>query len=186
MAGSVLTLVGLWVVWHKGALDRYPVQRPWLLAIGVVLLAYGTWVADKTDPMPRTSPFGRGIWRRYPPVIVGFVVLLCTFWSFSAYASQIGGAESRDMVKENLTSLPLVVVYSARDLHLDAAGVQVESIDGPDAAFRFRYRGLRLLVFSDDKYFLLPVNWTDEKDVAIVLRDSDDLRVELQRKDAEQ
>ncbi len=184
VVGAVLTVAGLWVVWHKGALDEFKVERPWVLATGVILLGYGPWLLMEIDPEHRSNRVVPDVWRRHSSLLVVFVVVVCTFWSFSAYAAKIGGAESRDLVDRKLTDLPLVIVYSAKDLDLRADGVESAQIGKPDAAYRWRYSGLRLLVFSNDKYFLLPAQWDHRTDVAIVLEDAETLRVEYQRKDA--
>lgn len=185
VAGVVLSVVGLWVVWHKGALDGFRVERPWVLAAGVVLLGYGPWVLRRLDPGGPAVRVVPAVWRKHSLLIVGFVVLVCTFWSFSAYAAKIGGAESRDLVKDGLEGLPQVIVYSAKDLHLDADGVVTEPLPDPTAAYRWKYTGLRLLVFSGGKYFMLPADWQQADDVAIVLAESPGVRVEFQRKDAD-
>jgi hypothetical protein len=182
--GALFTVVGLWVVWHKGALDGFRVERPWLLAAGVTLLGYGPWVLRQLEPEEVVSWVVPKMWRRYAFVIAASVVVACTFWSFSAYAAKIGGAESRDLVENDLTDLPVVIVYSAKDLQISADGVNAERLTNPDSAYLWKYTGLRLLVMSSDRYFLLPIDWDQPGDVAIVLADSADLRVEFQRKDA--
>lgn len=48
-----------------------------------------------------------------------------------------------------------------------------------DSAYRFRYGGLRLLIARGERYYLLPVGWSEQTSATYVLRDSDDIRVEL-------
>jgi hypothetical protein len=182
--GATLTAVGLWVIWHKGALDDFKVERPWVLAGGVILIFYGLWVLERLGPKRPRSWIGAVVWRRHIPLLVAFVVAACTFWSFSEYAAQIGAAEARDLVRNQLHDLPRAVVYSTNDLGLHADGVTTEALAGSHAAYHYRYAGLRLLVFSGGKYFLLPDGWHTPADVAIVLPDSSEVRVEFQRKDA--
>jgi hypothetical protein len=50
-----------------------------------------------------------------------------------------------------------------------------------DGAYRYRYQGLRLLGRYNDRYFLLPENWSPSHPVTIVLLDSATIRVELHR-----
>jgi hypothetical protein len=49
---------------------------------------------------------------------------------------------------------------------------------GADSAYR--YSGLRLLVRSGGKYFLLPKDWLHATGAAIVLRDTRELRFEFE------
>ena len=46
-------------------------------------------------------------------------------------------------------------------------------------AYRYRYSGLRLLIRSGGKYFLLPGNWTRDAGTVIVLGDRPDYRFEF-------
>jgi hypothetical protein len=51
---------------------------------------------------------------------------------------------------------------------------------GPDAAYRFRYTGLKLIVRAGGRWFLLPAGWTPgNRGAALLLPDTDDLRVEF-------
>ena len=50
-----------------------------------------------------------------------------------------------------------------------------------ESAYRFRYDGLRLLLYSGDKYFLLSYSDQGAIPSVIVLPDSEELRVEFSR-----
>ena len=53
-------------------------------------------------------------------------------------------------------------------------------LPGPDAAYRYRYSGLKLVVRSGGKWFLLPASWTPgNRGAALLLSDTDELRVEF-------
>jgi hypothetical protein len=49
----------------------------------------------------------------------------------------------------------------------------------PQAGYRFRYDGLRLLPQSGDQYLLLPATWSRRNGVAILIPRNDSLRLEL-------
>ena len=75
---------------------------------------------------------------------------------------------------------PDVTVYSAKRLHLEGPTIRETELGGPDAAYRFRYTGLKLVVRSEGKWFLLPTGWTpSNRGAALLLPDTDDLRVEF-------
>ena len=49
----------------------------------------------------------------------------------------------------------------------------------PQAGYRFRYDGLKLLPQSGDQYLLLPATWSRRNGVAILVPRNDSLRLEL-------
>jgi len=68
-------------------------------------------------------------------------------------------------------------VYARTDLHLEAA--EATSWAGAQGDYLFRYTGLRLLMYSGDRYFLVPDGWRPGSGPLVVLADTDDVRVEL-------
>lgn len=176
--GVVCVGVGFWVVRHRGALAGHEAQRPWILVAGVVMLAYGPWVLGQ---LPGAGPsLVESLWRRLGLVLVSLVVIVSAFWSFSEYAELAGGRESFNLVVDRLERLPRVTVYSTKSLNITGSGVAAEQVTDGQSVYRWRYSGLRLLVRSADRYFMLPADWLTRDDVAIVLRDSPDLRFEFQ------
>ena len=53
-----------------------------------------------------------------------------------------------------------------------------DSMD-PQAAYRFRYDGLRLILQAGDQYLFLPQAWTRAGGVAILMPRNDSLRLEF-------
>ena len=72
-----------------------------------------------------------------------------------------------------------MTVYTPQRLELEGDGVVERPLRGDDLAYRYRYSGLRLLIRSGGKYFLLPDSWTRGSGAAIVLADSPDYRFEF-------
>jgi hypothetical protein len=72
-----------------------------------------------------------------------------------------------------------VLVYSKQSLNLQAPGVRQVGCGVVDAAFGFRYDGLKLVLEVGDQYFLLPAEWNATDRVAIVIPHSDTLRLEF-------
>jgi hypothetical protein len=71
------------------------------------------------------------------------------------------------------------VIYSERSLSLAAPGVREVRCRDPQAAYRFRYDGLKLVPQSGDQYLLLPEAWTPTNGVAILMPRSDTVRLEF-------
>jgi hypothetical protein len=106
------------------------------------------------------------------------LVLLGIFWSVSAYAEAIGNWSGRDMAA-HLGKLPSLVLYSKVPLGLDHPGVVEEVIGDEDGNYRYRYAGLKLLLRSGDKLFILPQRWTAEHGKSILIQEGEGIRVEF-------
>ncbi|MBB2947650.1 hypothetical protein FB565_007421 [Actinoplanes lutulentus] len=147
-----------------------PLTAAAALITGVLLLevAVSLWTAgERTERLLR-----RGI--------VAGVVVVGLFWAFSVYAQQTGDRLAAGL-SGNLGVLANAVVLSTDDLSLAGPGV-VRTDLGEGVAYRYQYTGLRLLVYRNDRWFLLPSGWHgDPAARAIVLPDGTGLRVELSR-----
>jgi hypothetical protein len=74
-----------------------------------------------------------------------------------------------------------VILYSVQPLGLDGPGVDYTSLPADPSRFRFRYSGLKLLVRSGGKYFLVPAGWSSRSGApTFAIPDGDDIRVEFQ------
>jgi len=177
--GAVLLTIGAYGLFHS--LPFWYLFRPLSLGVGITLLAYSGYVHDRlvssddpsvVAPGLRLAPGPQGI------VLVSLLVVLSIFWAASLYAGALGQGRAQYLAA-HLSERPGVIVYSKLQLDLNGPGVRQEMLDESSAEFHFRYVGLRLLVRSADKYFLLPDGWMRGAGTAIVLRDSDDLRFEF-------
>jgi hypothetical protein len=72
-----------------------------------------------------------------------------------------------------------VVAYSEKRLILQSPGVREVDCHDPDAAYRFRYDGLKLVLQAGNQYFLLPAAWTRTNGAAIVLPRADKIRLQF-------
>lgn len=179
VAGGLLLAAGLSGLW---GLVRYRVDFPVVpLSLGVELglLAYGAHLRGQaperrgaTAAVPRTLLAARR-------TVVAIFVLVMLFWSVAVYA-QARGVREAARVAATISRRPDVTVYSARRLHLEGPTIRETELPGPDAAYRYRYSGLKLVVRSGGKWFLLPASWTPgNRGAALLLPDTDDLRVEF-------
>lgn len=171
-----LAVLGLWGL-ISGTLG---IAAPLSFAGSAVLLEYGlsleTRYANLTKPPQQRRDRVLGL--RQGLVVV--VVLVGIFWAINIIAYERGKARAR--ITE--TTLPLqaqAVVYSDEDLRIPGPGVGRFVLTGGDSAYRFRYNGLRALLYANDRWFLLPVGWTHVNgSTVIVLEDNpSSLRVDL-------
>ncbi|SDW63748.1 hypothetical protein SAMN05421504_1011122 [Amycolatopsis xylanica] len=117
------------------------------------------------------------------PILVeaGIAFVLVTVGLFVAVAdySIALGKQQGGVVEETVQSGPDVLVYSAKSLNLTMDGVHEVVCKQPEAAYRYRYNGLKLLLQSGGQLVLLPSGWTSDKGAAIVLPRTDSLRLEF-------
>jgi hypothetical protein len=184
VAAPVAAVLGLLLValsLHELFADQALVGAlPWLggvaLSGGVLLLAYAAHVAP-----PRIGALRRRPTDLSALVEGGFAILLVTiglFWAVGSYAIDVGTGRAR----ETAAALPLAsdaVLYSARSLRLAVAGVTEVRCQDPEAAYRFRYDGLKLVLQSGNQYLLVSARWNRESGTAVLLPRSDDVRLEF-------
>lgn len=136
-------------------------------------------------------------------VFVGIaVVLVSIFWATSDYADSRGHADARKLARD-ITVLPSATIFSKEDLdiHPLAPGGGVPQPVKPgggcpllmvqkfrEGAYRFGYSGFTLLLRSGGNYFLTPTpvdprepHWDAVNDAVFVIRDDDNIRVQLTR-----
>ncbi|WP_305789881.1 hypothetical protein [Symbioplanes lichenis] len=169
LAGLVVTAAGLAVLFGRDR-ETDPLHAAVGLVAGALLieLAASRWPGAEGEPAERILRRG----------IVAGLVVVGLFWAFSVYAQRTG---ERVAVSLAAGSLAEATVLSVDDLGLAGAGIR-HTRSGGASAFPHRYDGLRLLVYRNDRWFLLPRDWRSGAPVpAVVLRDDDRVRVELRR-----
>jgi len=147
---------------------------PFLIAAGLVIGTWGLGVrrraAIPSGGLRATRP------RALERALVFALVTLLLFWGTSDYAQALGRGAAVDY-QERSGLLPTAVVYSKERLAVTAPNVHEESA-GTDAAPLYRYTGLRLLVVSGGRIFLLNDGWSLARGRVVVLRDDGSVRVE--------
>jgi hypothetical protein len=136
----------------------------------ILLLGAGPLMAG----LPQRGGGGAG--RR---VFAGAVALavLCTLWAAGLYALARGKEDARTHAR-TLPDRTAVVVYSKERLALSGPGIKAEPLGGENR-YAFRYTGLRLLIEREGRYYLLPVGWRRDLHATYVLKEDEELRVEL-------
>jgi hypothetical protein len=111
------------------------------------------------------------------------ILALALFWATEQVAANIGEAYATQ-VGTDRNRLVAVVVYSAKSLNLTGSGVIETRLMTPDSKYQYRYNGLRLLQWSDKRYFLIGDGWSPQNRRVVLLQDTDDIRVEFTSTDA--
>lgn len=155
------------------------------LAFGTVLLVYAIRLVRLTPP-PGKQP------RRDDPAIrrraeaaglaewgaAFLLVSIGLYWAAGQYAFGVGTGRALEL-RAALPSQPAAVLYSQHSLSIDVPGVTGVRCKDPDAAYHFRYDGLRLVRQSGGQYLLLPATWTRETGSALLIPRSDAVRLEF-------
>ncbi|MGH3835665.1 MAG: hypothetical protein ACRDSF_08155 [Pseudonocardiaceae bacterium] len=150
------------------------------LSIGVLLLFYSVRVLRLlvAERRPEQLP------RRAPGVVVAewgaafILVSVGLFWAVGSYAIN-AGIDRAHQFETSLASRSDVVAYSEKRLSLQAPGVREVTCQYPDAAYQFRYDGLKFVLQAGSQYLLLPAGWTRAQGAAILIPRSDSLRLEF-------
>jgi hypothetical protein len=163
----VYALRGLWT-------ESMYVGYPLSLGAGLLLILSGAWLRSR---LTSNQLAGSNLVRLFLSLVLGVLV----FWAASNRAEVLGN-QLADEFAAGVRLQVRVTVFSEQRLHLDAAGVTEDVLQGDNGAFRYRYRGLRLLEHTGEKYFLVPDTWNQLDGTVIVLIDHDNrLRFEFGR-----
>ncbi|WP_052423455.1 hypothetical protein [Nonomuraea candida] len=156
-AGVAMLARGLTGVLRPALAEREtPGVTPLCLALGVPALVYAYWLLGR----PLGDRFGQA---RLIAAGIGIVGL---FWAVSSFAGESGVARGLEDARR-LHTLPEVVIYSKRPIP-DLPAVTAHDDFGADAGHRHRYRGLRLLLESGGRLFLVPLTWRPGDDRAAI------------------
>jgi len=186
-AGRIALLSGLGavavaVVAATVAGDTVDLAAPLIVAAGTVVAAYGarlrTVATDKAATAQRAGP---PVWyRAFRMLLVGSVVTAALFWAVSDYATAVGRGYARQ-VQDTVRYLPRATVFSSAPLGLEAPGVVETPIVEGGKTVHYRTTGLRLLVVSGGRAFLLPNGWRAGSGTVVVLPDNDEIRWQFSR-----
>jgi hypothetical protein len=155
-------------------------------AVGAVLVGYAGHVYQRTRTRPLDSVTSSGLVPRWlGRAGLGLVAVLVTInllWAITYFADALGRGDGYRLAARHFSDQPAAVIYSTKRLFLDPfGGVDETSLGDKDAAYKFRYSNLRLLIRSGGKYFLVPSGYSTADPVVIVLSDNDAVRVEFIR-----
>ena len=176
--GGVLVLGGFSSVFTTTVLSKHLVAAPLSLGFGVLLLVYVIRLRSLITDKNKATSNGRG-WAAVAEWAVVFVLAgLSLFWTAADYSAAVGRSRASHFVAA-LPSYPNVAIYSERSLSLHAPGVRQVRCKDTEAAYRFRYDGLKLVLQSSDQYLFIPADWTPANGVAILIPRTSSLRLEF-------
>jgi hypothetical protein len=155
-------------------------------AAGAALVGYAGHVYRRSQSLPQVPAVSDAVEPRWlRPGRLGLIAVLVTInllWAVTYYADALGRGDGYQLAARHFSDQPAVIVSSTKRLFLDPfGGVQETRLEGEDAAYRFRYANLRLLIRSGGKYFLVPSGWSTADPVVIVLSDNDAVSVQFVR-----
>jgi hypothetical protein len=153
------------------------------LASGTLLIVYAARQARLATP---------ALWAPYEPTagrrsaaagpaewgVAILMVCLGLFWSVSNYAFTTGVSRALAL-NQALAAQPAAVLFSQHSLGLHVAGVSEVKCHDAEAAYQFRYDGLRLVRQAGGQYVLLPANWTRAKGSTLLIPRTTTVRLEL-------
>lgn len=121
---------------------------------------------------------------QWAPVLTGTAIFAAVFWATTIYAQQIGSSLA-SFIAQNPEALPQtvpqVVLYSRFPLDSNRqSGVTENKLPGPTDALNYRYSGYRLLIYSNNRWFLISSTPFDsEPNSTLVLIDDGSIRVTI-------
>jgi hypothetical protein len=156
------------------------ILTPLLWTIGVAFLVYGLATLSQTKWLHGAS-FLHTLpeWLRSWSVGIIIALLIVGAFSTTSIFARMQGQAQAETIKKNPGILAAVTVYSRMPLMLEGTGISVDMISEDADTFRYRYQGLRFFVRSGGNYFLLPSIWKNKESHAIILSESDKIRVEV-------
>ncbi|WP_328503631.1 hypothetical protein OG828_36970 [Streptomyces sp. NBC_00457] len=199
LAGLLALLRGVMGLLVPGvARNEAIATTPASLAGGAVLLACGLHVLrvvavrwDRARPAAEgTRPGELADWLESPALArtlryglawVAVLLVAGAFWAVNSFAASYGRARALDDAAA-LPDRPAVVLYTKEPLNDLPPGVRQSVLPGADgkAAFRYRCTGLRLLVESGSRLFLVPADWDPDTARTLVVPYDDTVRMQVQ------
>jgi hypothetical protein len=144
------------------------------LAIGVLLVVYALRLVRVARHAPQRSASSElAEWgAAFLLVSVGL------YWAVGSYAFGVGIGRAQQL-QNALPTQPAAVLYSERSLSLGVDGVTEVRCEDPDAAYRFRYDGLRLVRQAGNQYLLVAATWTRATGTAVLIPRGAGVRLEF-------
>lgn len=144
---------------------------PLCLSLGTLLIAYGGYVVMRTWSRPR--------WVSVLAVVTTVsLVISGVVWTTNSFASAFGRGLGIT-ISRNLTRYPEAVIDTTERLTLVVGPERMERLPAAKGEkFKYRYRGMRLLIEAGGRLFLVPEKWTSSSGT-LVLPYSADVRVQF-------
>lgn len=171
VAAGLLGLAAAFALLGDATWGLRSAARPLLVVASVIFLGLGCWTAAVAQLLRHRLP-----WQAVSAAVT--VGAVAVFWSWTLFARDAG----RQLAAEGEKNLPertAVSLYAMTRLGISGRGVSVTYLHGGAGDYDWRYDGLRLLIKSDGKWFLLPQGWRRGDSAVFVIPDRDSIRVDL-------
>jgi hypothetical protein len=166
---------------YTNARNEHPAVFPLGFALGVLLVAYVRYLRERLAGRARERG-AASVRRPWAGAVAWAAVFLLVGMSLFAAATDYAAATGQARAQREAATLgyePNVLVYSEKNLGLRAPGVHMVRCTDPEAAYKFRYEGLKLVLQSGGLNLFLPEAWTPEDGVAFLVPRSDSIRLEF-------
>jgi hypothetical protein len=148
---------------------------PAALGLGTLLALYS--FRFRRARQPASGPGQNSIAFSTVAWVIGWCFVIASlFWLVNSFASAYGRGIGQD-IQKRLIDQPEVILHTSSRLFVEAEGLDPpgilceSSIDSKE--YPYRYINLRLLATSGDFYFLVPVTWTQDRGIVIIVKKSD-------------
>lgn len=169
LTGVVLLAAGLMLLFAYPLVDGwqpYGVVTPLLIAAGAALAAYAWRLPGTADQPPPDAD--DALLRTAALALTCAVIATCMFWA-TATVAQWSGRGAAMRIARSLDDLPAVILDTQERLLLTDGVTQESALqESPGQTFRYRYRGLRLLIQGDGRLFLVPQVWSPSDSTVVV------------------
>jgi hypothetical protein len=145
-----------------------PLLPPIALGVGAFLVEYTVCIAAEHTPLSQQLMSTLKATQTARRILIGALLLVSAFWATTVVAEQRGDAVARAL-EASLPVQPGAVVYSRQRLQIAGIGITVTHLSGADAAFTYRYNGLRPLIHSGGHWFLLPAGWAHNNGSTVII-----------------
>ena len=174
LGGLVAVVAGVVLIGGYGAVGdwpAYPLATPLLLAAGSAAVLYAMRLPGSPEALRSTDPDDRNL-RRGVLAFSLVAIIGCVFWA-TATVAQWTGLGNGMRTARHLDQLAPVILDTQEPLFLKDGITTVSGLPAKDGdKFRFRYRGLRVLVQGDGVMFLVPERWSASDSTLMVRLDS--------------
>jgi len=173
----LFTLAICLLLYSVRVLFGFPVRKPLWAAVALGIGVIAVELALSLLGHVRLAAPDRAVLVRR--VLIGAGLLIALFWSTAVYAQLSGERLAEDWAAKP-RQRPSATILSEKDLKLTGYGITATRISSDDEGYKYRYDGLRVLVYSNSRWFLYPDSWnSDPLATVVVLRDEPTVRVEV-------
>lgn len=145
---------------------------PSVVAVGALLLMLALYL--RRGPERRRERF----WSIAEGLLLAAVVMI-VFFSMARYAHVAGMSRAQHDAELDYRGATPVLIHARAPIHASAPFVACEDRGRAHTPYRFRCVGFQILAKSSTRYFLVPHKRPGDGDITLVLRDDDNIRVEV-------